>query len=690
MKDLLLEIGTEEIPASFLAPASESLKNIITKFLADSRISYKDTKSFYTPRRIALIVSKVALKQAEQMFELQGPPKKFAYDQEGKPTKVAEGFANANKVKVKDFYIKQTLKGEYVFAKKQAEQISIEQLLREHLADLIFSLQFPKSMRWQKNSKLRFARPIRWITLLYGDKPVEVEVDGLVSSNISFAHRNTNKTKVKIVNAKAYDKILKKYDVIVKPVERKEYIRKQLNTLAREVRGRVVEDSELLDEATNICEMPTPILCEFKPEYLNLPSVVLITALKTHTRSFAVKSIASDMLLANFIAITNTPTGNTKQVSYWYEEAVEARLEDAKFYFEEDLKFGFEKRVKEEKNVVWIENLGTLFDKTSRLEKISYVIAQRLPSINNNILLRAAYLCKADLLTNMVREKEYTSLQGIMGGIYANLSGEYEQVGQVIAEHYLPKSADDKLPQTIEGAILSIADKLDNIIGAFVINEIPSGSMDRFGLRRQANAINTICLDKQIFLDLTPIIEITVSYFNKSEDVELFTKIKEFFIERLNSVLIDRGFKYDVVNAVLASQKIDVLDMFNRAQTLSEFRRAEQFEALVIGQKRVHNILKGITESFAINPELLKETAEVDLYNKAKSIESQLHNLVANHNYKNALDLLLSLRPMIDAFFDKVLVMTDDINLKNNRLGLLQFIKTLFLQVADLSEIIIQ
>ncbi len=689
MKDLLIEIGSEEIPASFLEPAANKFAEIVGNFFNDQRISYKEIKSYYTPRRIALIVTKVLPKQREEILEIQGPPKKFAFDNDGKPTKVAEGFANTYKLRIKDLYIKATPKGEYIFAKKKAEQKSIEQLLKENVVNLISSLQFAKSMRWSDNSRLRFARPIRWLTIIYGNTPIVVNFDGIVSSNVTYAHRNASKHPIKIKAVKDYWKVLKKYDVIVRPTERREFIKKQINKLAREVRGQVVEDEELLDEATNICEMPTPLLCEFKAEYLKLPAVVLITALKTHTRCFAVKSIASDNLIPNFIAITNTPTIDKKLVSYWYEEAVEARLEDAKFYFEEDLKIGLEQRVQEEQKVIWMENLGTLFDKTSRLERIAYVIAQQLSGVNHNFLLRAAYLCKADLLTNMVREKEYTSLQGIMGGIYAQLNGEYPQVGQIIAEHYLPKSSADKLPQSMEGAILSIADKLDNIIGAFIINEIPTGSMDRFGLRRQANAIYTICLEKQIFIDLTPIMEIAISYFNKFEDKELIKKIKEFFIERAYAILSERNFKYDVINAVLALQKLNILDLSLRAQALTDFRSKEQFEALVIGQKRVSNILKGISEIGVVRTELLRESAEKDLYEEAKAKESEITQFVLKNEYAKALEILLSLRPFIDTFFDKVLVMCDDIEIRNNRLALLAYLKSLFLQVADLSEIVI-
>jgi glycyl-tRNA synthetase beta chain len=691
--DLLLEIGTEEIPASFLAPASEALKEIITKFFSENRIDFGRVKSFYTPRRITLIVDKVAEKQKEEILELQGPPKKHAFDEKGHPTKVAIGFANSNRVKVKDLYTKQTPKGEYVCVKKKAAKKRIDVLLKENLSQIISKIQFPKTMRWDEG-KTRFARPIRWISLVYGNKPVSAQVAGLTTSAYTIGHRNSKVKKLKITDVKKYEKMLKGVDVIINPEQRKKVIKKQLDILSIKVKGKVVEDDELLKEATNICEMPNPILCKFKPEFLNLPSIVLITGLKTHTRSFAVKpqisTTSSDRLLPYFIAISNTPTCDKKEVAYWYEEAVEARLEDAKFYFDEDVKIGFEKRVEEEKKVVWIENLGSLFDKTSRLEKLSFVIAQRISGVNSSFLLRAAYLSKADLLTNMVREKEYTSLQGVMGGIYAQVSGEDELVSKIISEHYLPKSGDDNLPKTKEGAILSMADKIDNIVGAFVISAIPSGSLDPFGLRRQANAVHTICLNKIFFLNLEPIIENSCGYFGKSEDISLVKKISGFFKERLNALLLDKGIKYDVANAVLAAEGINSLDAYNRAIALSEFRKQEQFESLVIGQKRVNNILKCIQDSFIVQTDLLKEPAELQLYSKTHSIENQLNDYVRVYNYKDALDLLLSLRPEIDSFFDKVLVMTEDLTLRNNRLGLLQYIKSLFRKVADLSEIVIQ
>ncbi|MEO0091406.1 MAG: glycine--tRNA ligase subunit beta [candidate division WOR-3 bacterium] len=694
-KPLLIEIGTEEIPASFLAPAVNDFKDKFCRFLTENRITFGAVKTYYTPRRLALVLSDVAERQKEEVLEIQGPPSKFAFDENGKPTQVAIGFANTHKVKVSHLYIKKTPKGEYVFLKRPAETKTLAQLLKENLERLIAEIQFPKTMRW-KDGNFRFARPIRWLTIIFGNKPIGISVLGVKSSAYTYGHRNSKIKKIKITGIKTYISKLKRIDVLVDANERKKYIQEKLQSLTRKVSGKVVNDEELLAETTNICEKPLPVLCRFQPEFLKLPAPVLITALKTHTRSFAVQKTNSNELLPYCVAVTNTPTCDRNQVRYWYEQAVESRLKDAKFFFEEDIKIGLEKRVEEEKKVIWIENLGTLFDKSTRLEKLSLVISQKIPNVNTNYLLRAAFLAKADLLTNMVKEKEYTSLQGIMGGIYAQNLGEHNLVSKAISEQYLPKYLGDKLPETTEGSILSIADKLDNIIGAFIANAIPSGSYDPWGLRRQAMAIYLICLNKKFDIDLEPIIELGYNYFNLPENLSLIKSIKDFLKDRLKAVLLDQNIRYDVSNAVLAVCGLTPLDAYERCIALTEFRKQKDFESLVIGQKRVSNILKTIQESdqqllsqTTINELLLVEPAEKILYQKAKEIESDLIVSVKEHNYKKALEILLSLRPAIDDLFDNVLVMVEDEAIRINRLQLVQKVRSLFLEVADLSEIVI-
>ncbi|MCS7258554.1 MAG: glycine--tRNA ligase subunit beta, partial [candidate division WOR-3 bacterium] len=492
--------------------------------------------------------------------------------------------------------------------------------------------------------------------------------------------------------ADRYPKILKKAGVLVSPSERRDVILKRLKELSLEVNSKVVEDHELLDEATNTCESPYPVICEFDAKYLEIPEVVLTTTLKKHLRAFALKSHDCKRLQPYFIVITDTPTCDTKTVKHWYEEAAKARLDDAKFYFEEDLKYSLEKRVEDEKEVIWIEGLGSLFDKTKRLEKLALVIGQTISGVNIKALLRAAYLSKADLLTNMVREKEYTSLQGIIGGVYARLSNEDELVARIIAEQYLPQSTSDSLPQTIEGAILSIADKVDNIVGVFIINEVPSGSVDKFGIRRQANAIFMICLEKKLFIDFKPIVTLNLSYFNlKNNHTDLLEEqIVSFLKDRLRNVFLEQKINYDVVNAILALPEVNPYDLYLRGQALTKFRASsEDFEKLIIGQKRVTNILKTCNTMYHVNPDLFREPEEIQLYNKAQTIKNELDFLVNKRAYLDALELLLKLRVDIDNFFDKVLVMTDDATIRNNRLALLQYIRSLFQKVADLSEIVI-
>ncbi|MCX8015642.1 MAG: glycine--tRNA ligase subunit beta, partial [candidate division WOR-3 bacterium] len=515
-------------------------------------------------------------------------------------------------------------------------------------------MQFPKTMRWQEN-KLRFARPIRWLCIVYGNKPISVKIDSIKSSAYTYGHRNFSKKRVKITNIRKYKELLKKYQVLVDANERKTNIKRQMSQLANKVKGEVVIDEELLDEITNICEMPVAILCRFKSEFLSLPAPVLITTLKTHTRSFAVQDKKSHQLKPYFISVVNTFNCDRNQVRYWYERAVASRLEDAQFYFNEDIKIGLEKRVEEEKKVIWIEGLGTLFEKTARLEKLVLVIAQRMPAVNLNSLLKAAYLCKSDLLTNMVREKEYTSLQGIMGGIYAKLAGESDLVAQIISEHYLPKGLSDNLPQTIEGSILSIADKIDNIVGAFIIGEIPSGSLDPFGLKRQALAIGSICLNKQLNFDLSEIIDLNLEYFNRQNDAKLSLSLHEFFKERINTLLLDQNIRYDIINAVLALKSLNIFDCYLRVKALTEFRQQKEFEPLVIGQKRVNNIIRDLKQSLVISESLLQTPAEQQLYQMAKSIEEDLLLAISQQDYLKALKLLLSLRPAIDNLFDQVL-----------------------------------
>lgn len=685
-RDLLIEIGTEEIPASYLTPASSKFKSKIEKFLKESRISFKDSKIFYTPRRIAILISDVAAKQLDDIKEIQGPPRNIGYDKDGKPTKTAYGFARSHQKNVKDIFIKSTPKGEYLFLKKKIKGENTVLLLKKILPKIIPSLSFPKSMQWTE-TKLRFARPIRWIIVLFGNTPVKIQMNKISSSSYTFGHRFLSKKPLRIKEPKEYESLLQRHYCIVNPEKRREMVEDGLINVANSIRVRVVEDPELLEEVTNTVEYPSPILCQFEERFLELPEEILITALKYHQRCFALKD-REGRLIPYFIAITNAPKGDKSEIRKWYERFLRSRLADAEFYYKEDIEKGLEQRVEEEKRVIWIEGLGTLYDKTQRLMELSLFLSSQIPGVEEKALKKATYLSKADLLTNMVREKEFTSLQGIMGGIYAKALGESDKIGEIIYEHYLPKSLQDSLPKTLEGSILSIADKLDNITASFLKNEIPTGSEDPFGLRRQATAVISIILERELFLSLNRLIDKNLGLYNKGDN-KIKKDLREFFKERVYQYLIEKAIRYDIVNAVKLWFD-NPLDAKLRADALMDFREKEEFEKLVIGQKRVANILKGVRVKEEIDPSLFKQKEEKRLYEKAKGIEESLKKTVKDKKYKNSLKILLSLREEIDTLFDEVLVMTEEEKLRNNRLALLSYIKSLFLEVCDLSEIVLE
>ena len=688
-RNLLIEIGTEEIPASFLAPAAQIFREKLGGFLTKNRITFGKTKTFYTPRRLAVFMQNTAERQRKEIIEVAGPPWKAAFAPNGNPTKSAVGFAQSQGKTYKDLYPKKTERGEYAYLKKETTQEKTQTILANGLSEIIRAIPFPKTMRWAEN-KIRFSRPIRWLCAIYGTTPIVFNLDGIVSSFQTFGHRNFLKKAIKLKIITDYEKVLLRNGVFVDPVKRRGEIEKRTAQLAKKVHGLMVKDEELLAEVVNIVEFPFPILCGFKPEFLKLPSVVLRTALKAHQRCFSIQDKKGNVL-PFFITVTNNPKCKQKEVKTWYEKAIESRLKDAQFFLQEDLKRGISSLVEAEKKVTWIEGLGSLYEKTQRLIALAKFISQNVPKVETTMLLRAAELAKADLLTNMIREKEFTSLQGTMGGVYAEISGELPLVAKAIREHYSPKSVSDSLPESIEGSILSIADKMDNIVASFIAGAIPSGSEDPFGLRRQASAILAIIIDKTFAIDLASLLSYNLSLYQRTaDDSALSIKLNQFFQERLGSLFLDRKIRYDVTNAVLEVAWANPVDAEQRARALAQFRTGVDFEDLVIGQKRVANILKEQSIPEQVQEQLLIEKEEKVLYDKARELEPPLTSAIGQRDYSRALFLLLSLRQNIDDLFDQVLIMSEDQNLRKNRLALLAYLKSLFLKVADLSKIVLE
>jgi glycyl-tRNA synthetase beta chain len=688
MKQLLLEIGTEEIPASFLGPALSDLERRVRAALSEYEIPTGRSELFSTPRRLALRLNDVADGRPAQVIELRGPPKKAAFDAQGNPTKTAVGFSAAHSKTPADLYVKPTPRGEYVFLKKQADAVPTTKVLREGLPGIIAALPFPKNMRWDATS-VRFARPIRWLVCLFGPDVIDFRLGELKSGSDSRGLRNSPPPSFPIPTPADYESTLKTHGVIVAREERRKTIAEELGRLAGTANGRPVEDEELLEETTDITESPELLLCSFNPDYLDLPAEVLTTALKKHQRCFSIRKADSDGLLPRFVAVTNTPGCDAATVSGWYERAAESRLRDARFFVEADLKHGLDALVEEEKQVTWIEGMGTYFDKTQRLRELCRHLSSQVPCTDADMLDRAALLSKADLLTNMVREKEFTSLQGRIGGIYARRLGEPPQVADAIAEHYLPRFIGDQLPATRNGALLSIADKLDNTVATFLTGEIPTGSEDPFALRRQATGLLTIMLKQNLPIDVGALVSAAIRLFPSARD-EYASQIPGLLRERLNALLADEGIRYDIVAAVMETSWQRPAQVLVRAYALAAFRDEPEFLKLVVGQKRVANILKGLSVEGLPAETLLSEPTEKLLWQESRKVEPDLDRCLAAHDYRHAFELLLSLRPTIDKFFDDVLVMAEDKTVRDNRLGLLHYVRSLFGRLADLSKIVIE
>jgi len=686
VKSFLLEVGTEELPPAVLALAAFELRRRITNLLSENGIRFGQAESFWTPRRLALLVRDVAEEKPAGSVEFQGPPKKAGFDSRGKPTRAAIGFAAVHGKTVDELYVKSTAKGDYIFLKKSLPAVPSRRILADNLPEIIARIPFPKTMRWNQGN-LCFSRPVRWVLCLLGSEVVRFELDGLLSGNTTFGHRNFSTEPLVITTPDDYEPVLEKYRVIVRPQARRAQILKRVAELTTAVQAQVVKDEELLLETVNNTEFPEPILGRFKPEYLRLPGPVLITALKMQQRCFSVQD-QTGRLLPYFIAVTNSPNCDQDLVRYWYERAIESRLRDADFFIETDLKTGLEPLVEEEKRVVWIEGLGSYYDKTGRLRELCAFLAGYVPGVDARRLDRAAYLSKADLLTQLVREKEFAALQGVVGGIYARALGEDEEVAIAIAEHYLPKNPGDDLPKSALAGLLSVADRIDNIVATYLTGAIPTGSEDPFALRRQATGLLLIILEQAWPIEIDKLVEKSLGALG-GQDEKIKGMVLELFRERLSAILTERGIRYDIANAVLKTVWHTPAEALARAQSLEHFRTSPEFERLVIGQKRVANILRGQDAGGLPEPALFQEPAEKMLYEKAQAIEPALEQALSRGAYDAAFTLLLSLREAIDRLFDDVLVMCADERLKSNRLRLLNYVRSLFGQIADLSEIVL-
>ena len=693
MKNVVLEIGTEEIPAQYMENALKDLNRLAKKYLEESRIKYKEIKVYGTPRRLILFIFHIKEKQEDIFQKIKGPAYSIAYNKDSQPQKPALKFAQSQGVNAKDLIIEDTKKGKYIFASKSIIGQPTIDILSQIFSKIIKSMQFPKSMRWKEES-LRFIRPIRWILALYGKEIIRFNLDGLNSENITYGHRLLAPKKIKTSSTQEYFRKIEKNYVIIDPQIRENIVKTDIKQIIKEINGKKIINEKQLKEIVYLVEYPNAILGKYDKKYLELPKDVLTVVMEKHQKYFPVFK-NKDELLPLFIVIINNSMKYASKIKEGNENVLRARLEDAKFFYQEDQKISLEKRVDKLKNVIFRGNLGNLFNKTKRLELLCDYIADvlQIKQKMKKDLLRAAHLCKTDLVTEMV--KEFTELQGIMGKEYAVLSNEKKEVAEAIFEHYLPRFSGDMVPRTKSGMILGIADKIDNIIGCFLTGLTPTGSQDPYGLRRQSRGKIAIILKNNLKISLKDIILKSLSIYKESVSLELkideneiVSQILYFFKQRVKNIFLEDGIHYDVIDAVLAIENSgDVVDIKHRIETIEEFYNQPIFGKMLNSSNRVLNLSKN-SEKVEINKFLLKEKAELNLYNNYEDIYPRLKKLIYNKDYNKTFKLLGDLCEPVDEFFDQVLVMDKDKDIRKNRIALIKKIGILFNQVADLSKIV--
>ncbi len=686
MKELLLEIGTEEIPAGFIPQAMIDLESLAQKELEASRIDFNGIKTHGTPRRLVLVIESVLEKQRDEETRKIGPSKQAAFDEKGNPTKAAIGFAKGQSVPVESLTLIQTEKGEYVCAVKKEPGRLTSELLSSLLPKWILSIPFQKSMRWA-DVPIRFVRPIHWILALFGEEVVPFEVGNIRSGNVTYGHRFMHSGPIPVKDFKSYLQKTREALVIVDPLERKKRIEDEMIREGAKVSGRVVKDEEILNEVNFLVEYPVAFCGTFDHHFLSLPREILIHSMKEHQRYFPVLDDHGS-LLPHFVCISNIQPKNRDLVVKGNEKVLRARLSDAAFFFEDDLKISLEKRVEQLKKVVFQAKLGTSYEKVMRFRELALWMAERIDPKWREAVERTTLLCKADLVTGMVGE--FPKLQGIVGREYARLSQEKPEVAEAIYEHYLPNFAGDRLPSTPVGDIVSIADKMDTIVGCFGVGLVPTGTADPFGLRRQALGILRIILEKKYSISLRGLIEESEKQLKEKMErpiEQVKEEVLDFFRVRYQNFLLDKGYPFDVIEAVISKTFDELLDIQHRIDALRAAREWKDFESIVIGFKRAMNILKGLVSRGKINPPLFSEPVEKHLYQSFLEAKEKIAPLLNQRDYEAVLLEMTHMKKPIDDFFDGVMVMVEDEEVRNNRLALLDEIGKLFLRIADFSKL---
>lgn len=674
----LFELGTEEIPASMIQPAVDQLLEAFASLFTENGVEFEELKAFSTPRRLAVRAEGLPERCPDKEEIVFGPPKSAALDTDGQPTRAAEGFARKQSVSVKDLSLLSTDRGVYLALRRTVQGDPLPEILKRTIPDIIASVSWPKNMYWRE-SRFRFIRPLRWYVCLWNDSEIEFEFEGVKSGRTTRGHRLLGKAEIPLKHVDDYLGSLEENFVLADPVTRKDRIEKGLEAKAGSLRLR--EDRELLETVIHLNEYPTVVRGDFDRSFLEIPEEVLVTVMRFHQKYFSLLN-AEGHLAPSFLTVANTNGDPDRRIGRGHEKVLQARLEDAAFFWQTDQKEDLQDRIEHLDHVLFQEQLGSYFEKTNRLRHLCTELH------GGDHLDTAARLCKADLTTDMVRE--FPELQGIMGGLYAREEGYPEPVWKAIYEHYKPVSLGDELPMTRTGTLLSIADRLDTIVGCFGVGIIPSGSSDPFGLRRQAQGLISLLLSSELEVPIAELIRMAQREFSTERPAaEVFEDVSSFLEKRIDYIFRSEGLSHDVLRAVMASGVTTVHDVFLRAQSLAGIKGQRDFEALAIAFKRTRNILEKFEGTVAsLEPSRLVEPEEVELHSAFKTLKPRVEAAIQKSDYDTALRLIAEIRGTVDQFFDKVLVMTDDAELRNNRLALLAEISDLFLAIADISEVV--
>ena len=675
----LFELGVEEIPADLISPALQQLRRSFEGVLRESNISWSSITTYSSPRRLAILIEGLPEQQATREEQVVGPPASRGLDSEGQPSQAAQGFARSQGIDVARLEPIETERGLYLGFNRQVEGQPVRDILGSSLEDMVRSLSWPRSMYWGE-SRFRFIRPLRWYVALWDEEVVPFEFEGLRAGNLTRGHRFLGEQAIPIASADQYLEGLRKGFVLVDASEREERILKELESQVPDGLS-VLEDAALLGTVTQLNEYPSVLCGRFDEAFLEIPKEVLVTVLRYHQKYFSVINEARE-IQPYFLTVVNTSGDPEGRIREGHERVLKARLEDAAFFWESDQKEPLRERTEKLDQVLFQKGLGSYKDKAERLRTLC---AQLHPDSD---LETAAWLCKADLTTEMVRE--LSELQGIMGGLYAQQEGHPEEVWKPILEHYRPASLEDDPPSTLRGAVLSLADRLDTVVGCFSVDIVPTGGGDPFGLRRQALGLVKILFDFQLEYSLELLVETALKLFSSEKSAEKTRKeVLSFLVQRVRYVFQNKGLPYDVVNAVLAVEGDAVYRTYERATALAGIRGEKDFEALAAASKRIKNILaKESVDSGEVSVADLPEPEELELYQTFKQVEPRVVDFVNRGDFVAALREMAGMRAAVDLFFDRVLVMAEEEQLRRNRLRLLDRISKLFLSMADISEIV--